>query len=74
MVQQAVGNRFTSDFFLLGQWPGHVPGAQSVAKGQWYRLFTRGVCPGVAGAPPGAAGRAEQAIRLLWPTRKDEPE
>ncbi|MFK0178440.1 rhomboid family intramembrane serine protease [Streptomyces xanthochromogenes] len=40
LVQQVVGNRFTSDFFLLGQWPGHVPGAQGVAEGQWYRLLT----------------------------------
>ncbi|MFE9532972.1 rhomboid family intramembrane serine protease [Streptomyces sp. NPDC006691] len=40
VVQQVVGDRFTSDFVLVGQWPAPVPGALGVAEGQWYRLLT----------------------------------
>ncbi|MGW8328295.1 rhomboid family intramembrane serine protease [Streptomyces sp. NPDC055897] len=41
LVQQVVGDRFTGDFLLVGQWPGPgVPGAQGVAEGEWYRLVT----------------------------------
>ncbi|MBX7467811.1 rhomboid family intramembrane serine protease [Streptomyces sp. MAG02] len=40
VVKLVVGVRFTSDFVLVGQWPGPVPGALGVAEGQWYRLLT----------------------------------